>query len=425
MLMKKYEYHPACLCLPKMADDEFNALRASISAGYDKGQPIVIHEDKILDGRHRYEACELESVEPTFTQFDGGNPFVYVRNTHEARRSWKNQEQKVLVIGALHEGSEDWKAKQKEIQAEANRKRSEAAKAQSRTPDGTRLSGKQHTCSECGESFSDKVWHCVCGHHWPMDRTSCGNCQSQVRPQCEDRPAPRGPGSAAKAQAIGVTRAAVERAEYIKTHNPEAAQKVAAGDMSASQAVRETRKQLQQERLAEVASREIELPTGLYDVIVVDPPWPMEKIERDVRPNQVAFDYPTMTEAELADLHIPADRDCHVWLWTTHRFLPMALRLLDAWNLKYVCTFVWHKPGGFQPIGLPQYNSEFALYARAGSPSFIDTKALPTCFDAPRGKHSEKPEEFYETIRRVTGGRRLDMFNRREIDGFVGWGKES
>jgi len=164
---------------------------------------------------------------------------------------------------------------------------------------------------------------------------------------------------------------------------------------------------------------------GLYDVIVLDPPWAMQKIERDVRPNQSEFDYPTMSEDELAELAIPAADNCHVWVWTTHKFLPMALRLIDAWGMKYVCAFTWHKPGGFQPIGLPQYNCEFALYARKGTPEFIDTKAFPVCFNAPRGAHSEKPQEFYDVVRRVTAGRKLDMFNRRAIEGFDVWGNQS
>ena len=202
--------------------------------------------------------------------------------------------------------------------------------------------------------------------------------------------------------------------------------RIASGELrTVADVKREAKRSAVVESLEGVSARQAKELAGEYDVIVIDPPWPMEKIEREVRPNQVEFDYPTMGEGELAAMTMPAAEDCHLWLWTTHRFMPMALRLLDAWGFKYVCTFVWHKPGGFQPIGLPQYNCEFALYARRGSPQFIDTKAFPVCFDAARGKHSEKPEAFYDVVRRVTAGRRIDIFNRREIDGFDVWGKEA
>ncbi|MCP5099897.1 MAG: ParB N-terminal domain-containing protein [Chloroflexi bacterium] len=194
---------------------------------------------------------------------------------------------------------------------------------------------------------------------------------------------------------------------------------------SRAKAIRKEKAKAKKKENDELASQPVIFPDGKFGTIVIDPPWNTQKIERDIRPNQVAFDYPTMNEEELSTLEIPAANDCHIWLWATHKYLPTAMRLLDTWDFKYVCTFVWNKPGGFQPIGLPQYNCEFALYARKGTPKFIDTKAFNVCFNAPRGKHSEKPQEFYNVVKRVTAGNRLDMFNRRKIPGFVGWGNES
>jgi N6-adenosine-specific RNA methylase IME4 len=87
-------------------------------------------------------------------------------------------------------------------------------------------------------------------------------------------------------------------------------------------------------------------------------------------------------------------------------------------------SLVWHKPGGFQSLSRPQYNCEFVLYARHRRPRFTASKAFITCFYAPRREHSMKPDEFYTTVRRVTSGRRLDMFARRTLKGFEGWGQE-
>lgn len=203
------------------------------------------------------------------------------------------------------------------------------------------------------------------------------------------------------------------------------AEKLDNGYTSFADAIRECRRADVVEKLNDISTKEVKRLEGNYDVIVIDPPWPIQKIEYDVRPNQVVLDYPTMTEDELAAMKMPAADDCHLWLWTTHKYLPMALRLLEVWGFKYTCTFVWHKDNGMQPIGLPKYNCEFALYARRGSPKFIDAKAFFLCFNGKSGAHSEKPSEFYDLVRRVTAGIRIDIFNRRKIDGFDVWGNEA
>jgi len=173
---------------------------------------------------------------------------------------------------------------------------------------------------------------------------------------------------------------------------------------------------------------------GKYSVIIIDPPWDMERIERGmVRPNQAGFDYDALSEDEIIQLGTDnptivqdmMDDDCHVFLWTTQKFLPMAQRLLERWGLKYVLAMVWHKPGGFQPYNLPQYNCEFVLYGRKGAPDFTNTSDFFCCFNAPRREHSRKPDEFYDTIRRVTGGRRIEVFAREAREGFDTWGNQT
>jgi hypothetical protein len=51
---------------------------------------------------------------------------------------------------------------------------------------------------------------------------------------------------------------------------------------------------------AQERSVEVEPPRETFETIVIDPPWPMTKIKREVRPNQGEFDYPTTSETELA-----------------------------------------------------------------------------------------------------------------------------
>jgi 2-oxoglutarate dehydrogenase complex dehydrogenase (E1) component-like enzyme len=64
------DIHDLCKLFPPMPEDQFGALIDSIR---DHGQltPIVLHEGKILDGRHRYKACINLGIEPLFETIVG------------------------------------------------------------------------------------------------------------------------------------------------------------------------------------------------------------------------------------------------------------------------------------------------------------------------------------------------------------------
>ena len=169
----------------------------------------------------------------------------------------------------------------------------------------------------------------------------------------------------------------------------------------------------------------VALPDTKYKTIVIDPPWPMTKIKRHLRPNQHGFDYPTMDVSAISAMNIPLDTDGFVFVWTTQKYLPVTFSIIEAWHLKYRFTMTWHKPGGIQVFNYPQFNSEFVVCATAGNPKFVSTKAFNTAFHAKRRGHSVKPEEFYEVLRNTTPAPRLDMFNRRIISGFDAWGDQA
>ena len=183
-----------------------------------------------------------------------------------------------------------------------------------------------------------------------------------------------------------------------------------------------------QNRLAAGNARDVvqpSYPAGVYSTVVIDPPWPMVKIDRRVSPDQSGFDYPTMSLEDIGGLPIPgllAD-DAWVLLWTTQKFLPSSFGLLDGWGLGYRWTMVWYKPGGFQVYNCPQFNVEFVVVGARGNPKLLDAKAFNAGFEAPRGAHSEKPQAFYDLVGRTLGFG-LDMFARSKREGWTGWGDE-
>lgn len=164
------------------------------------------------------------------------------------------------------------------------------------------------------------------------------------------------------------------------------------------------------------------LPEGKYRCLVIDPPWPVEKIAFERRPvEQQDMDYATMSLEEIADLPVPGKLDedgTHVYLWVTHKFIPEGLRLFEKWGIRYECILTWHKPTAM-PLWW-MFNTEHVLFGKFGSLPPLE-KGVPVGFHAPQQRHSHKPEEFYGLVRRVSPEPRLTMFDEPR-EGFTNWG---
>jgi protein gp37 len=68
--VSEYQQHPLSAAFPKMSDAAFAELRADIAAN-GLLAPITLYEDKVLDGWHRFCACEATGTEPRFRVFEG------------------------------------------------------------------------------------------------------------------------------------------------------------------------------------------------------------------------------------------------------------------------------------------------------------------------------------------------------------------
>lgn len=168
---------------------------------------------------------------------------------------------------------------------------------------------------------------------------------------------------------------------------------------------------------------------GRFRCIVIDPPWPVSKVERRERPSQGrALSYPTMSIEDIADERLVpvqshADHDCHLYLWVTHKYLPDGLDLVAKWGFDYQCVMTWRKNVGMTPYSW-MYDTEHVLFARRGNLPLLRL-GMRLSFDAPVVGHSIKPDAFYDLASQASPGPRLDMFPGVEHEGFEPWGLEA
>ena len=170
-----------------------------------------------------------------------------------------------------------------------------------------------------------------------------------------------------------------------------------------------------------------EWPKGKYRVIYADPPWHYGD-ERSGGNHGGAVDhYNTMSINELKNMPLSSltEDNAVLFLWATAPLLPEALELINAWGFKYKTNFIWDKV----KHNMGHYNSvrhELLLIATNGSCTPDNVQLFDSVQSIERtDRHSEKPEEFRKIIDTLyTYGNKLEMFARKQVEGWEVFGNE-
>lgn len=82
------EWHPYAKLFPMMSDEDIEALADDIKANGLRNAIVVDADDRIIDGRNRYRACQMAGVEPTIEamDLDDRETLAFVISTNLKRR---------------------------------------------------------------------------------------------------------------------------------------------------------------------------------------------------------------------------------------------------------------------------------------------------------------------------------------------------
>ena len=368
--MTDYDLHDLCKLFPPMPEDQFNSLIDSIR---DHGllTPIMLHEGKILDGRHRYKACINLGIEPSFEEYEGEDALGYVIALNLSRRHL-DESQRAMIAGRI-----------------------------SNLKDGQRkITGASIGAANISQTEA-------------ASQLGVGRMSVQRARKVLDKGTPE------LAEAVDNGQIAVSVAAKIAEMEPEQQAQVIA-DPKPEQAIKKIARQEKEEALAgKTIGQSLLVNKSLYGVIYADPPWRYETFSENGMDRSADNHYPTMSMFEMMTLNVPAADDCVLFMWATVPMLPEALDLLHEWGFDYKSHICWIKDR--QGTGYWTRNKhELLLIATKGKvPAPAMGTQPPSVIELPLGKHSEKPAFFADMISTLYPTTpKLEMFARI---GRVGW----
>jgi N6-adenosine-specific RNA methylase IME4 len=167
-----------------------------------------------------------------------------------------------------------------------------------------------------------------------------------------------------------------------------------------------------------------------FACIVADPPWSFgDKLPGNGR--GAAKHYATLSVPDLQSFPLPELADnAYLFMWRVSSQVEEAYSVARAWGFTPKTEIVWVKRtvNGKRWFGMGRTlraEHETCIVATRGKPSVLN-KSTRSTFEAvvPDGRHSAKPEAFFDLVESLVAGPYVELFARRVRPGWTCLGND-
>jgi len=129
---------------------------------------------------------------------------------------------------------------------------------------------------------------------------------------------------------------------------------------------------------------------------------------------------------EIKQLAVPAADNAVLFLWAVAALLPDALDVMKAWGFEYRSNIIWDKLSIELGVSARNEHEQLLIGRRGNHPPPKQHHRTSSIVHARRGRHSEKPKQFYELLEQMyPNASKLELFARgRPRTGWTAWGNQ-
>ena len=431
--------------IPPLTEEEYKGLEASILSEGCR-DALVVWGDVLVDGHNRYKICTAHNIPYTTKQKDFADRnavLVWMLQNQLSRRNLNDFQRVEMVRKCEH--AVKTQAKERQLSGLVQNTSPVPLKSAGRDArdELAQMADVGHSTYEHAAVVLDNAPEEVIQATRKNELSINAAYEVTKLPEDKQQEVSRRISQGGKPKDVvaemrtrsGVSPKTYERAVAVIESAPEELKtELREGNMTINQAYNHMKRMEKEAKREETRQQNAEKvqaisnpldAQGLFQTIVIDPAWDYSEEGDNDAFGRIRPSYHTMPMEEIEALPIAqiADENAHLYLWVTNRTLYKAFHLLEAWGFRYITCLTWIKPH----YGVGNYyrsQTEHVLFGVRGSQP-LKRHDAGTWFEAPCGKHSAKPDKFYELVESCSYAPYIDIFGRKERNGWTVWGENA